>query len=167
MSCLFQERNFWQQPEGGSDGGSCTQIIPGRAVPRVAKQASQAVRWHETPSHPALPGSYTAVSQDVAWLTWHGQDRWGDVGLLVDLDVVAKPVDLHRLRRAHSLAREVEGTVLGDIQLLRLTNEVWEPCTDQSRESRDSESLETQPYQQPQTALPGAVPSSSSKPLPI
>lgn len=27
------------------------------------------------------------------------------------------------------MAREVEGAVLGDIQLLRLLNEVWEPCT--------------------------------------
>lgn len=52
------------------------------------------------------------------------------MGLLVNLNIVAEPVDLHRLWWAHSLAREVEGTVLGDIQLLRLPNEVWEPCTD-------------------------------------
>ena len=89
------------------------------------------------------------------------------MGLLIDSDVVAKPVDLHRLRRAHGLAREVEGTVFGDIQLLGLTNEVWEPCTDTSREARDSESSATQPYRQPQTVLPGAMPSSGNKPLPI
>jgi len=58
------------------------------------------------------------------------------VGLLIDLDVVAKPVDLHRLWWAHGLACEVEGSVFSDIQLLRLTNEVWEPCTDASKETR-------------------------------
>lgn len=101
------------------------------------------------------------------WLTWNSQDRWGDVGLLIDTDVVAKPVDLHRLGRAHSLAREVEWTVLGDVHLLGLTDEVWEPCTDASREARDSASSAAPHYRQPQTGLPRAVPSSSNEPLPI
>lgn len=79
----------------------------------------------------------------------------GDVGVLVNLNIVADPVDLHRIWRAHSLAREVEGTVLGDIQLLRLQNEVWEPCTD----TRDSASSAAQLQQQPHAAPPGAAPS--------
>lgn len=88
------------------------------------------------------------------------------MGLLIDLDVVAKPVDLHGLRWAHSLAREVEGTVLGDIQLLGLLNEVWEPCTATSREARDSESLATQLYQQPQTSGQGLCPPLATSPFP-
>lgn len=34
------------------------------------------------------------------------------------------------------MAREVEGAVPGDIQLLRLLNEVWEPCTDAKQRSK-------------------------------
>lgn len=85
-----------------------------------------------------VQGTFPAVvshSRDTPWpgysqLTWHSQDRRGDVGFLVDLDVVLEPVDLHRLWRSHSLARQVEGAVPGDIQLLGLTDEVWETCMD-------------------------------------
>lgn len=81
--------------------------------------------------------------QGHSWLTWHGQDRRGDVGFLVELGVIPEPVDLHRLRRSHSLARQVEGAVPGDVQLLRLTDEVRETCTDTGkqevhREAKDS-----------------------------